>query len=136
MFFSDSQEWQCSRYLSYSTLEEASGSLAAFQVSPAYPALSLRCILRLSGNASERFPAFQTEPLGSRCDQSAKRAHPLGSNLLSLWFEYAEQLSKEVHHGNQMSAETGKTGLIESPSQTHLPIEFISVQSTMTGQGR
>jgi len=113
--------------------EEASGSLAAFQVSPAYPALSLRCILRFGGNASERFPTFQTEPLGAGCDQSAKRAHPLSSDLLRLWFEYAEQLFKEGHHGNQMSAAKEITGFIESPWQPRPPIEFISVPLTMTG---
>ena len=71
--------------------------------------LPLSCILALDLKGSERLPALETEPLGSRCDQSAKRAHPLRSHLLDLGFDGCPDLPQHIsdrsHPSTELTAE-------------------------------
>jgi hypothetical protein len=74
-------------------------------VSPELFSKLLSRILPLCGHAPERFSTLETEPLASWSDQSAKRTHPLGTDLLSLRSNCLPQLPETVSNGDDPSAE-------------------------------
>jgi hypothetical protein len=66
----------------------------------------LRRILALDMKGSERFAAFQTNPIGSGRDQPTEWTHSLGSNLLRRRRDYRPELLEHIRDGGQSSAES------------------------------